>query len=183
MKKLIILLIGASMLFAGCSRDNFLLPDLDDNAQPNPELKKASKPIPNIVGAMDLTLSPTSPTNLWNGTIDFGEYGKFSIAFFTLTPPPENFEGVYLFDENFIVYKGTGLDWNVPENVVLKGSHKGRLVFANTFPESVKLNANGKITEAYAPLEKCMGRTFHAKGDVFFSSVPVPTAELIMRIN
>lgn len=148
-----------------------------------PHLKSANVLTPNIVGSMDLILSPTSLTNLWNGTIDFGDYGEYSIAFFTLTPPPVNFEGVYLFDEDFIVYKGTGLDWEVTENVVLKGSHKGRLVFANTFPESVKLDANGKITEAHAPFEKCMGRTVHAKGTVFFTSVPAPTAVLEMRIN
>lgn len=176
MKNLIILFIGITLLFAGCSKD-----DLTPVDQPDVVLKSASIPIPNVVGITNLTFSPTSPTNLWNGTIDFGDDGEYGIAFFTLTPPPENFEGVYLFDEEFIIYK-LGTDWTVPENVVLKGSHKGQLVFANTFPESVKFNANGKITEAYEPFEMCMGRTEHMKGPVSFITAP-PSAVLVMRIN
>lgn len=178
MKNIYILLIGIAMLFTSCSDDNFVPPDFDENVA----LKKATKPNPNLLSTLDLTLSPTSPTNLWNGTIDFGDFRIYNIAFFTLTPPPENFEGVYLFNEDFIIYE-LGTDWNLPENVVLKGSHKGQLVFANTFPESVKLNANGKITEAYAPFEMCLDRTFHAKGTVSFTSLPAPTALLVMRIN
>ena len=50
---------------------------------------------------MDLTLSPTSETNYWNGTVDFGDYGEFSIAFFTYTPP-RDFSQVYPFEEDFI---------------------------------------------------------------------------------
>lgn len=177
MKNPIILFVfGMALFMAGCSEDN-LVP----NDQPDIVLKSANVPVPNVVGIMDLTLSPTSPTNLWNGTIDFGDHGKYSIAFFTLTPPPEEFRGVYLFDEEFIIYK-LGTDWTVTENIVLKGFHKGRLVFANKFPESVKFNANGKITEAYAPFEMCMGRTEHSKGPVFFNTAP-PSAVLVMRIN
>ncbi|MEE4260789.1 MAG: hypothetical protein V2I62_13570, partial [Bacteroidales bacterium] len=67
-------------------------------------------------------------------------------------------------------------------NIVLKGSHKGRLVFANTFPETVKFNANVKITEAYAPFEMWMGRTEHMRGTVSFETAP-PSAVLVMRIN
>src|SRR5210317_1940294 len=106
MRNLIILLVfGMALLAAGCSEDN-LIP----NDQPDVVLKSANVPVPNVLGIMDLAVNPTSPTNLWNGTMDFGDYGEYSIAFFTLTPPPSDFEGVYLFDEEFIVYK-LGTDW------------------------------------------------------------------------
>ena len=110
-----------------------------------PVLKSADMPIPNLVGTMDLTLSPTSETNYWNGTVDFGDYGEFSIAFFTYTPP-RDFSQVYPFEEDFIIYK-LGTNWTEPENIYLKGSHKGLLKLAKT---PIEIVANGKITEAYS---------------------------------
>lgn len=176
MKNLIILFVfGMALFMAGCSEDN-LVP----NDQPDIVLKSADVPVPNIIGIMDLTFSPTSPTNLWNGTIDFGDHGKYSIAFFTLTPP-RDYSQVYPFDEDFIIYK-LDTDWNDPENVVLKGSHKGLLVFANKLPEPVSLKANGKITDAFAPLVMCMERTVHSRGTVFFTTNPY-TCMAVMRIN
>ena len=140
-----------------------------------PVLKSADIPIPNLVGTMDLILSPTSETNYWNGTVDFGDYGEFSIAFFTYTPP-RDFSQVYPFEEDFIIYK-LGTDWKETENIYLKGSHKGLLKLAKT---PIEFIANGKITEAYFSLAFCMGRTYHSKGTVDFSS---GTCFLEIRIN
>jgi hypothetical protein len=130
-----------------------------------PVLKSAVIPIPNLLGTMDLTLCPTSETNFWNGTVDFGDYGKFSIAFFTYTPP-RDYSQVYPFDEDFIIYK-LGTNWTKPENIYLKGSHKGLLKFAKT---PIEFMVNGKITEAYFSLAFCMGRPYHSKGTVDISN-------------
>ncbi|MGB8358444.1 MAG: hypothetical protein WCD55_07490 [Bacteroidales bacterium] len=140
-----------------------------------PVLKRADMPIPNLVGTMDLTLSPTSETNYWNGTVDFGNYGEFSIAFFTYTPP-RDFSQVYPFEEDFIIYK-LGTNWRESENIYLKGSHKGLLKLAKT---PIEFLANGKITEAYFSLAFCMGRTYHSKGTVDFSN---GTCALEIKIN
>jgi hypothetical protein len=140
-----------------------------------PVLERADIPIPNLIGTMDLILSPTSETNFWNGTIDFGEYGKFSIAFFTYTPP-RDFSQVYPFEEDFIIYE-LGTNWAEPENIYLKGSHKGLLKLKKS---PIEFLANGKITEAFFSLAFCMGRTYHSKGTVDFSS---GTCVLEIRIN
>lgn len=148
-----------------------------------PALKSANVPTPNIIGALDLVVSPTSETNIWNGTIDFGdEYGVYNIAYFTYTPPKENAQA-YLFDEDFIIYQ-LGTNWKNPENVVLRGSHKGLLVFANKDPEPIKVTkANGKITEANAPFEMCLGRPYHGSGTAFFEDGAPPYFEGLLWIN
>jgi hypothetical protein len=140
-----------------------------------PVRQNADIPVPNLVGTMDLILSPTSETNFWNGTVDFGDYGKFSIAFFTYTPP-RDFSQVYPFDEDFIIYK-LETNWNEAENIYLKGSHKGLLKLAKT---PIEFMANGKITEAYFSLAFCKGRTYHSKGTVDFNT---GTCVLEIRIN
>jgi hypothetical protein len=140
-----------------------------------PVRKSADMPIPNLVGTMDLILIPTSETNFWNGTVDFEEYGKFSIAFFTYTPP-RDFSQVYPFEEDFIIYE-LGTNWAEPENIYLKGSHKGLLKLVKS---PVEFLVNGKITEAYFSLAFCMGRTYHSTGTVDFSS---GTCVLKIRIN
>lgn len=140
-----------------------------------PVRKSADIPIPNLVGTMDLTLSPTSETNFWNGTIDFGDYGEFNIAFFTYTPP-RDFSQVYPFEEDFIIYK-LGTNWTDPKNIYLKGSHKGLLKLRKS---PIEFLANGKITEAYFSLAFCKGRTYHSKGTVDFNS---GTCVLEIRIN
>lgn len=145
-----------------------------------PVLKSAEIPIPNITGTLDLFFSPTSPTNIWNGTIEFGD-GEYSIALFTLTPP-RDYSQVYLFDEEFIIYE-SGTNWQDPDNVVLKGSHKGRLVYANKVPQPIKFSGNGMITVAKTPFEQCLGRTYHFKGTVFFASQAPPYAKGVLRIN
>lgn len=146
-----------------------------------PVLKSANVPTPNIIGTLDLVLSPTSETNIWNGTIDFGDdYGIYDISFFTY-PGPKDFSQVFQFDEEFVAYK-TGSDWHDPANVVLRGVHKGQLVWANKVPEPVKWQSNGKITEANPPFEICMGRPQFCRGTLFGLDA-VPYATGIMRIN
>jgi hypothetical protein len=171
MKTLIklLLFIAIACLVLSCYKSDIY------NEASEPVRKRVDIPIPNLVGTMDLILSPTSETNFWNGTVDFGDYGKFSIAFFTYTPP-RDFSQVYPFDEDFIIYK-LGTDWTIPGNIYLKGSHKGLLKLVK-FP--VEFLANGKITEAYFPLAFCMGRTYHSKGSVDFNS---GTCVLEIRIN
>ena len=171
MKTLIKLLffMAITCLVLSCNKS-----DIYDEAM-EPVTKSAVVPIPNLFGTMDLILSPTSETNFWNGTVDFGDYGEFSIAFFTYTPP-RDFSQVYPFEEDFIIYK-LGTNWTNPENIYLKGSHKGLLKLAKT---PIEFMANGKITEAYFSLAFCMGRPYHSKGIVDFNS---GTCVLEMRIN
>ncbi|HUW92316.1 MAG TPA: hypothetical protein VMV74_04060 [Bacteroidales bacterium] len=171
MKTLIKLLsfMAITCLVLSCNKS-----DIYDEVS-EPVLKRADIPIPNLVGTMDLTLSFTSETNFWNGTVDFGDYGVFSIAFFTYTPP-RDFSQVYPFEEDFIIYK-LGTNWTDPENIYLKGSHQGLLKLAKT---PIEFIVNGKITEAYFPLAFCMGRPYHCKGTVDFNT---GTCDVEIRIN
>ena len=170
--------MAITCLFLSCNKSEI---DIDDEVSEQ-VLKSANIPIPNLFGTMDLIFSPTSETNFWNGTIDFGDYGEFSIAFFTYTPP-RDFSNVYPFEEDFIIYKGT--TWDDPNSTIyLKGSHKGLL---KRFPkmagtELIDFLANGKISEAYDELAFCMGRPYHSKGTVDFRIYPY-TCVLEIRIN
>ena len=139
-------------------------------------LKSADVPTPNIIGNLDLNFSISEPLNFWNGTIDFGDYGIYDISFFSFPSKAEP-----QFEEEFIIYK-LGTDWENPENIVMKGSHKGRVIVANNDTEQGIWLSNGIITEANPPFEICMGRTQHIKGSIYGLDA-IPYAEGIMRIN
>lgn len=142
-----------------------------------PVLKSADVPTPNIIGALDISFSLANPPNFWNGTINFGnEYGKYSISFFSYPSKAKP-----QFEEEFVIYK-LGTDWENPENVVMKGSHKGRVVNAKNDTDQGIWLSNGIITEANPPFEMCLGRTQHIKGSIYGLDA-IPNAEGFMRIN
>ena len=115
--------------------------------------------------------TPTPPT-VWNGTIDFGTVGKYSITFYSLTPP-RDYSQASPFSEDFYIYK-LGGDWQNPADVYLKSHHDGVLVYANNPPDSTKFVANGKIVEAYGPFEIWQNRIYHIRGFVTWVSVGLP---------
>lgn len=162
-----LLVIGVSTLFFGCS-ENSLLPDLDDPVQTeqgDAAFKSAKKPAASLVGTTDIPFTFTPPT-FWNGTVDFGDEGLFSMTFIS-HGEPRDFSQASPFFEEFVIYE-LGTDWTVPENVVLKGWNKGVVTYANKLPEPVMFHANGKITEAYPPLDAWIDCNFHVKGMVYF---------------
>ena len=168
MKKLnvLLLLMGVSVLFFGCS-ENALVPD--DPVQEDAYFKGAKKPAAVLVGEFNCPFTLTPPT-FWNGTVDFGDLGTFGITFFSLTEP-RAFSQASTFKEEWVVYY-ENTDYTDPANVVLRGWSKGVVTYANKAPEPVNFLENGKVTEAYGELEAWEGCNWHGKGLVYFTDIP-----------
>lgn len=167
-----LLIMGVSILFFGCSEDN-LVPALDDPAQleQTADLKSAKKPAAKLVGDTDCAFTRTPPT-FWNGTIDFGDDGKFGLTFIS-TGPPRDFSQASPFYETWVIYF-EGTDHTDPANVVMRGWNKGVVTYANKDPEPVQFHANGKVTEAFYPLEEWEGCNWHVKGLVYWLPTGAP---------
>ena len=157
----VFLVICSVMIFFGCQQESALTPELSQSEQMPASLAK--KPSPNLIGALVLDFTFTPPT-FWNGTIDFGVDGKYSITFISYEPP-RDYSQASPFYEDFIIYK-LGTDWTIPGNVYMKGWNAGVVTYANKAPDPVKYTANGKIEEAYTPFEMWLGRNVHVRGEV-----------------
>ena len=180
MKRLILmfLVIGTVLIFFGCQEESALAPELDQSDQVPASL---TKPLPNLIGTANTPFTFTPPT-FWNGTVDFGVAGEYSITFISYDPPRQ-YSQASPFYEDFIIYE-LGTDWTIPENVYLKGWNAGVVTYANNPPDPCKFLANGKIEEAYGPLEMWQGRNVHIRGIVNWISVGVPQGALgTFRIN
>ena len=178
MKQIIsILLCGAMLVFLGCQSDSSLA-TAPENAHQETSLEK---PAPNLVGSMDMNFTFTPPT-FWNGTIDFGADGKYSLTFISYGPP-RDYSNASPFKEDFIVYE-LNTDWTDQENVYLKGWNKGVTVYAQEPLDPAKFVANGKVTEAYGPLKGWLGRNLHISGNIFWAQEGLPESAIAtMRIN
>ena len=184
--KLVFLIIGVSIIFFGCSKDDFLAPELDQSDQLTASLK-GTKPSSSLVGTMDLNFTfgewPEEP--VWVGTIDFEDDGVFGIRFFHLSPF-RDFSQASPFEEIFEIY-----DLGNPDLIYLRGPDVGVTTTANKPPEDCKYRMNGEIEEALEPFEGWQGRRVHMSGVITWQILETPdgpvvapaTAPGIFRIN
>ncbi len=159
------------MLFSGCSEDNPLTPGSDQNGSVESSLKGTKKPLPKLIGELDCDFSFENPPTFWNGTVDFGTYGLYNITFISYGAP-RGYSQASPFEEDFIIYLGT--DWTIPENVYMRGYNAGVVTYANKDPDPVKFLANGKVEEAYGPLEMWQGCNMHSRGVVTWIDIGIP---------
>jgi hypothetical protein len=181
MKNLIFvfLVIGATMIFFSCQEDSVIAPVSDQSDQVPVSLAK--KPAPNLIGTMYTDFTFTPPT-YWNGTVDFGTTGTYSITFFSYDPPRQ-YSNASPFKEDFIIYE-LNSDWQDSKNVYLKGWAKGVTTFANNPLDPAKFVSNGKIEEAYGPLEMWDDRNVHSSGNIHWEAQGVPDyGDGTFRIN
>lgn len=182
MKKSVIIsmVLGASLVFFGCSEDNFVTPALE-HADLETTTLKSAKPAPKLVGTTHTDFTLTPPT-FWNGTIDFEEQGVYGLTFISHTAP-RDYSQASPFSEDFIIYE-LGTDWQDPANVLMKGTNAGVVVLANKVPEPVKVIDNGEITEAYGIFSEWDGRQLHFSGMVYWLAPGLPDyCDGVMRIN
>jgi hypothetical protein len=177
---LVFLVIGATLIFFGCSEKNPSAPELSQGDQVTNYLAK--KP---LTGHQVVPFTLTPPT-FWNGTVDFGEEGIYGLTFVSYEPP-RAYSQASPFYEDFYIYE-EGSDWTNPANVYLKGWNAGVVTYANNPPDPCNFLANGKIEEAYGPLEEWLGRNVHIRGTVYWIIDPVvgmipEYAEGTFRIN
>ena len=165
MKKLILVLlvIGATIIFLGCQEDNSLAPVADQSDQ-----AQIAKPSANLIGTTDCPFSFDNPPIFWKGTIDFGEKGIYGLYFISYDPP-RDYSQASPFHEEFVIH-----EYLNEGKVYLKGWNKGVVSYANTDPEPVKFRANGKIMEAYGPFEEWQDCNVHMSGLVYWITVGVP---------
>jgi hypothetical protein len=172
------LVISAIMVFFGCSADPSA-PEISQSDQVTVPLAKKSLPSLTGIAVSDFTLTP--PT-FWNGTVDFGVGGLYSITFISLGEP-RVYSQASPFNEEFYIYQ-LGTDWTNPANVYLKGWDNGVVVYANDPPDTTKFLANGKIEEAYGPLAMWQSRSVHIRGYVTWVSLGLPQGAFgTFRIN
>ncbi len=178
---LILLVVGVTMLFAGCSEDNSLTPGSEKSGSVESSLKGTKKPSPTLIGEQYCDFTFTPPT-FWNGTVDFGVYGEYGITYIS-HDAPRGYSQASPFYEDIIIYE-LGSDWTNPANVRMKGWNAGVVTYANKDPEPVKVVSNGKIEEAYGPLEMWQGCNLHFSGLVFWVDIGIPEGCLgTIRIN
>ena len=97
--------------------------------------------------------------------------------------PLRDYSQINPFYETWVIYY-LGSDYNDPANVLMRGWNKGIVTFANKVPEPVKFHANGRVTEAYGPLEAWEGCNWHVKGLVYWIAPGEPEKAVAqVRIN
>jgi hypothetical protein len=148
--------IGATLIFFGCTENNSTAPELSQSDQFVNSLAK--KPAQNLIGTAVANFTLTPPT-FWNGTIDFGN-GPYGITFIS-HGQPRDYSQASPFKEDFIIY-----ELGNPTNVYAEGWEAGVGSHANRAPETMKFVSNGKIEKAYGPLEMWEGRNVHISGAV-----------------
>lgn len=181
--KLMFLVIGAAIIFSGCSKDDYLAPELDQTNQAESALKAAKKPAAHLTGVMALDFNllfldnPALP--VWEGTITFEGPGEYGMRFYSLSAP-RDYSKARPFKEKFEIFDlGDG-------TVVLAGHDAGVTTLANS-----KYRMNGQIELANDPFEEWMGRKVHMSGEITWLVLQTPdgpvtlpeTAPGIFRIN
>ena len=188
----VLLVIGVTIIFFGCSHDNSLTvgPDLGDQAT----APLAKKPSPNLRGTMDLYYDVTAAwpeEPVWVGTIDIEGHGTYSMRFFHLTLFKE-YSQASPFEERFEIYEEGGDPDNYEDDVIyLAGPDVGVTTLANKPPDPCKYRMNGEIDVATGPFEMWMGRKVHMSGIITWKNLgtseePVyapDTAPGTLRIN
>jgi hypothetical protein len=151
---LVFLVIGATLIFFGCSENNPSAPGLSQSDQVTNSLAK--KPLTGIV---HLDFIPGPPPYFWVGTVTFGTE-IYDLRFKSLGEDPPPFPPrAFVFDERFEIYDNGFL--GDPEHLLLEGPNAGVVPCGNN-----KFVANGKVEFAKpgGPLEEWLGRNVHTNG-------------------
>jgi len=153
MKRLILmfLIVGATLIFFGCSEKNPSAPELSQSDQVTNTLSK--KPLPTITGTVTLNFTGTPPY-FWVGEVTFGS-NKYGLRYMSVGNPPPPPPQAFVFAERFEI-------WDEGFNTLyLEGPDEGVVPCGND-----KFVANGKVEFAKAdgPFAMWDGRNVHTSG-------------------
>lgn len=168
--RLVFLIIGVSIIFFGCSKDDFSAPDLGQSDQQIASLKSA-KTSSKLVGIMDLyfNLAFLGDPNLpvWEGTISFDgtEYG---MRFFSLSEQ-KGFSKASPFEERFEIYDLGD------ETVYLAGFDEGVTTLANS-----KYRMNGEVDTSIGPFDGWLDRPVHMSGVITWQELTTPDGIIVL---
>jgi hypothetical protein len=165
---LVFLVIGATLIFFGCSEKNPSAPELSQSDQVTHTLAK-----PHLTGTTDADFVLSNAPHYWVGTINID--GVIYGLRFESLGPPRPYPQASPFKEYFEIY-----ELGVVTNVYLAGPTAGVLNYGNS-----KFVENGEVDVANSPFEEWMGRKVHVSGTVFWEIYPeLPDYALgTLRIN
>jgi len=169
----VFLVIGATLIFFGCSENNPSAPELSQSDQVTHTLAK-----PHLTGTTNanfIPLPPGTPPPLyfWVGTIIIDDV-TYGLRFESVGPPPPLPPRAFVFKERFEIWNE---DFSIP---YLAGTDDGVLNYGSS-----KFVANGEVDVANWPFEELMGRNVHISGTVSWEIYPVLPDYAIgtLRIN
>ena len=165
---LVFLIIGATLIFFGCSEKNPSAPGLSQSDQVTHTLAK-----PHLTGTTDADFVPSNAPHYWVGTINI-DGDTYGLRFESLGPP-RPYPQASPFKEYFEIYEEGDVT-----NVYLAGPNAGVLNYGNS-----KFVANGEVEVANFPFEMYLGRNVHISGTVIWEIFPVLPDQAIgtLRIN
>jgi hypothetical protein len=164
---LVFLVIGATLIFFGCSENNPSAPGLSQSDQVTHTLAK-----PHLTGTTDADFTGVFPY-FWVGTIIIDDV-TYGLRFESVGPPPPLPPRAFVFKERFEI-------WNEDFSILyLAGTDDGVLNYGNS-----KFVANGEVDVANFPFEMYLGRNVHISGTVIWEIFPVLPDQAIgtLRIN
>ena len=165
---IIILIIGATMLFFNCSENQPTSPELNQSDLVTNTMAK--KPAPKLIGEIYCLYEDNHPF-YWVGTVDFGDGIPCGITYEALTA--KDVGNVHHFTENFVIY-----NLNDPEEIYLSGSDFGVLAWSN-----LEGRMNGVVEVANPPYEEWLGRKVHMGGAVIMGPAGPFAFDGTIRIN
>ena len=163
-------------LVAGCQKDDYPDPALDQVDQQTSSLKAAKKPAANLIGEMDLDFMFVNP--VWVGTITFEGYEEVYGMRFIHLSPDKGFSQASPFEEYFEIY-----DLGNQDLVYLAGPDVGVTTVANKPPDPCPYRMNGEIDVATGPFEMWLGRHVHMSGMITWDNIGTPEEPIIVPKN
>ena len=151
---LVFLIIGATLIFWGCSENNPSAPELSQSDQVTHTLAK-----PHLTGTIYCDFTGAYPY-FWVGTIIIDGV-TYDLRFKSLGDPPSP-PRANTFEEEFEI-SNDGFT-----TLLLQGPNAGVLNYGNS-----KFVANGEIEVANDPFEMWLGRNVHINGIVFWEIYPM----------
>ncbi len=148
---LVFLVIGATLIFFGCSENNPSAPELSQGDQVTNSLAK-----PPLTGIVYLDFTTNNPPYFWVGTVTFGTE-TYDLRYKSVGNPPPPPPRAFVFDERFEIYEDGFL--GNPNYLVLEGPDAGVVPCGNN-----KFVANGKVEFANEDFEMWLGRNVHIEG-------------------
>lgn len=172
---IIILIIGAAIIFFGCTENQSTSPEFSQSDFVTNTMAK--KPAPKLIGTMELDFMFVNP--VWVGTVDLEGHGVYGIRF-------ENLGGKDAGQASHFVENCEIYDLQPPFTIYLGISDFGVVSMANS-----KYRMNGEIDVATGEFEEWMGRHVHMSGIITWQNlgtveepdIAPDTAPGTLRIN
>lgn len=149
----VLLVIGATLIFFGCSENDPSASGLSQSDQVTNPLAK-----PYLMGTVCLDFTVNNPPYFWVGTVTFGTE-TYDLRYKSVGNPPPPPPRAFVFDERFEIYDSGFL--GDPAHLLLEGPDAGVVPCGNNI---FVANGNVEFAKAGGPFEMWLGRNVHLDG-------------------